>query len=74
MSGKNQHVVPHDSGWAVKGAGNSKATSVHSTQADAIQRAREIAQNQRSEMLIHGQNGRIREKNSCGNDPYPPKG
>lgn len=74
MSGKNQHVVPHDSGWAVKGAGNSKATSVHSTQADAIQQAREIAQNQRSEMLIHGQNGRIREKNSCGNDPYPPKG
>ena len=74
MSGKNQHVVPHDSGWAVKGAGNSKATSVHSTQADAIQQAKEIAQNQRSEMLIHGQNGRIREKNSYGNDPYPPKG
>jgi hypothetical protein len=74
MSGKNQHVVPHDSGWAVKGAGNSKATSVHSTQADAIQQAREIAQNQESEMLIHGQNGKIRERNSYGNDPYPPKG
>ena len=74
MSGKNQHVVPHDSGWAVKGAGNSKATSVHSTQANAIQQAREIAQNQGSEMLIHGQNGQIREKNSYGNDPYPPKG
>jgi len=74
MSGKNQHVVPHDSGWAVKGAGNSKATSVHSTQADAIQQARGIAQNQESEMLIHGQNGRIRERNSYGNDPYPPKG
>jgi len=74
MSGKNQHVVPHDSGWAVKGAGNSKATSVHSTQADAIQQARGIAQNQESEMLIHGQNGQIRERNSYGNDPYPPKG
>ncbi len=74
MSGKNQHVVPHDSGWAVKGAGNSKATSVHSTQADAIQQAREIAQNQESEMLIHGQNGKIRGRNSYGNDPYPPKG
>ncbi|HBS5992451.1 TPA: DUF2188 domain-containing protein, partial [Klebsiella pneumoniae] len=23
--GKDQHVVPHDGGWAVKGAGNSKA-------------------------------------------------
>jgi hypothetical protein len=42
MSKKNQHVVPHDDDWAVKGAGNSKATSVHSTQGEAIERAREI--------------------------------
>ncbi|MEQ1528356.1 MAG: DUF2188 domain-containing protein [Methylococcales bacterium] len=74
MTKKNQHVVPHGDDWAVKGAGNSKATSIHSTQAEAINRGREIAQNQKSELLIHGQNGRIREKNSYGNDPYPPKG
>lgn len=74
MSGKNQHVVPHGDNWAVKGAGNSKATSVHPTQADAIQRAREIARNQESELLIHGSDGRIRERDSHGNDPYPPKG
>lgn len=74
MSKKNQHVVPHGSDWAVKGAGNSKATSIHSTQQEAINRGREIAQNQKSELLIHGENGRIREKNSYGNDPYPPKG
>lgn len=74
MSGKNQHVVPHESGWAVKGAGNSKATSVHATQAEAIAHAKTIAQNQGSELLIHGQNGQIREKNSYGNDPFPPKG
>jgi hypothetical protein len=24
--------------------------------------------------LIHGEDGRIRERNSYGNDPYPPKG
>jgi hypothetical protein len=71
---KNQHVVPHGDDWAVKGAGNSKATSVHSTQQEAIDRGRSIAQNQKSELLIHGENGRIREKNSYGNDPYPPKG
>lgn len=74
MSGKNQHVVPHNSGWAVKGAGNSKVTSVHSTQASAIYQVKGIARNQHSEMLIHGQNGQIREKNSYGNDPYLPKG
>lgn len=74
MSKKNQHVVPRGDDWAVKGARNSKATSIHSTQTQAIQRGREIAQNQKSELLIHGQNGRIREKNSYGNDPFPPKG
>lgn len=74
MSKKNQHVVPHNGDWAVKGAGNSKATSVHPTQAEAIGRAREIAINQKSELLVHGENGRIREKNSYGNDPFPPKG
>ena len=71
---KNQHVVPHSEGWAVKGAGNSKATSVHSTQAEAIDRARDIAQNQQSELLVHGRNGQIRERDSYGNDPYPPAG
>lgn len=70
---KNQHVVPHNNQWAVKGAGNDRATSVHSTQNQAIEHAREIAKNQQSELLIHGKNGQIREKNSYGNDPCPPK-
>lgn len=74
MSKKNQHVVPHGDDWAVKGAGNGKATSVHSTQAEAIDKARVIAQNQKSELLVHGKNGQIREKNSYGNDSFPPKG
>lgn len=72
--GKNQHVVPHANGWAVRGAGNARATTVHQTQAEAISQARGIAQNQRSELLIHGRNGQIRERDSFGNDPYPPKG
>lgn len=72
--GKNQHVVPHGDDWAVKGEGNSRATSVHSTQQEAIEQARDIAKNQQSELLIHGTNGQIRERNSYGNDPFPPKG
>jgi hypothetical protein len=74
MSKKNQHVVPHADGWAVQGAGNNRATSVHDTQAEAIDRARGIAQNNQSEILIHGRNGQIRERDSYGNDPFPPKG
>lgn len=71
---KNQHVVPHQEGWAVRGEGNSRATSVHDTQAEAAAAGREIAQNQKSELLIHGRDGRIRERDSFGNDPFPPKG
>ncbi|MBN2213981.1 MAG: DUF2188 domain-containing protein [Bacteroidales bacterium] len=71
---KNQHVVKHPDGWAVKGAGNERATIVVSTQCDAISFAKKIAKNQNSEMFIHGRNGRIRERNSYGYDPYPPKG
>ncbi|MHC5539773.1 DUF2188 domain-containing protein [Singulisphaera rosea] len=72
--GKNQHVVPHEGGWAVRGEGNSRATSVHPTQTQAINAATQIATNQHSELLIHGQDGQIRERNSFGHDPYPPKG
>ncbi|MBA3972257.1 MAG: DUF2188 domain-containing protein [Bacteroidetes bacterium] len=74
MAKKNQHVVPSGNDWAVKGAGNEKATKVVSTQKEAIQIAREIAQNQKSEVVIHGPDGQIREKNSYGPDNYPPKG
>ena len=74
MASKNQHVVPHQEGWAVKGAGNQRATSVHHTQQQAIDAAREIARNQQSELVIHRQDGRIRDKDSHGNDPVPPKG
>jgi hypothetical protein len=74
MSKKNQHVVPHAGGWAVKGAGNQRASSIHPTQREAIEAARQTAINQRSEMFIHGENGRIRERNTYGKDPYPPEG
>ena len=72
--GKNQHVVSRENGWAVRGEGNQRDTSRHRTQAEAEQAARGIAINQKSEVLIHGENGRIRERNSYGNDPFPPKG
>lgn len=71
--GKNQHVVPHENGWAVKGAGNSKATRVVETQKEAIEIAQNIARNQQSDTKIHGVNGQIRGGNSYGNDPCPPR-
>ena len=70
---KNQHIVPYNSRWAVRGAGNEKATKVTNTQAEAIKAARIIAIRQQSEVVIHRPNGQIRDKDSYGNDPYPPK-
>jgi hypothetical protein len=72
--GKNQHVVPAGGDWGVRGEGNERLTSIHNTQAEAEAAAREIAINQRSEVVIHRPDGRIRDKNSYGNDPYPPRG
>lgn len=72
---KNQHVIPHpDGGWQVKGEGNSKATVRTETQKEAIDIGRTISRNQGSELIIHRQNGQIREKDSHGRDPFPPKG
>jgi hypothetical protein len=72
--GKNQHVTKHQDGWQVKGAGNVKATVVTKTQAEAKEIAKQIARNQNSEVIIQGHDGKIREKNSYGNDPKNVKG
>jgi hypothetical protein len=71
---RNQHVVPTEGGWAVKGAGSARATRVFSTQHAAIEAGRRIAKNQKSELLIHRRNGRIREKHSYGRDRHLPTG
>jgi hypothetical protein len=71
--GKNQHVVPAGDDWGVRGEGNERLTSIHDTQAQAEAAAREIAINQRSEVVIHRPDGRIRDRDSFGNDPFPPR-
>jgi hypothetical protein len=71
--GKNQHVVPAGDDWGVRGEGNERLTSIHDTQTEAEAAAREIAINQRSEVVIHRPDGRIRDRDSYGNDPFPPR-
>jgi hypothetical protein len=73
MARRNQHVVPHNGGWAVRGEGNNRVTSTHGTQREAIDAAREIARNQRGELIVHGRDGQIRCKDSVMRDPHPPK-
>jgi len=71
---KNQHVVPVGQQWGVRGEGNERLTSLHDTQAEAIDAARQISRNQQSELLIHGRDGKIRDRDSHGHDSCPPPG
>ena len=74
MSKRNQHVVPAGEDWGVRGEGNARLTSRHPTQAEAEHAARDIARRHQSEVVIHRPDGRIRDRNSYGNDPFPPEG
>lgn len=73
MAKKNIHVVPSGNRWAVKPEGAEKPLSTHRTQELATDAAKKVAQQNQSELVIHRPNGQIRDKDSFGNDPCPPK-
>lgn len=68
MTKSNQHVVTHNGYWAVRGEHNSRVTSIHRTQAEAINSARDIAINKHSGVIIHRPDGTIRDSDSYGNE------
>jgi hypothetical protein len=70
----NQHIVRRGTEWAIRKEGADRDTRKFDTQAQAIEAGREIAINQGSELFIHDRHGRIRERNTYGDDPNPPKG
>lgn len=68
------HVVPHpEGGWATRREGADRVSDRHRTQSDAIDTARDRAKTDRVEVVIHRPNGQIRDSDSYGNDPNPPK-
>ncbi len=75
MSTKSTHVVPNpDGGWDIKQSGGQRSSGHFDTKQEAVDRGREISQNQNTEFVIHNKNGKISGKDSHGNDPFPPKG
>lgn len=78
MSNKSRstHVVPNKErgGWDIKAGGGERSVKHFEKQKDAIDRARQISRNKETELVIHGRDGRIREKDSHGKDPFPPQG
>ena len=74
MTRKERHVVKNpEGGWDVIRPHAERASSHTNTKAEAIERAREICINEKAECVIHGEDGKIQNSNSYGNDPFPPK-
>ncbi|WP_263055258.1 DUF2188 domain-containing protein [Curtobacterium sp. RIT-PI-V] len=74
----DRNVVPNPKGgWDVKAAGASRSSAHADTQAEAIDRGRQIIGNAGGgELNIHGRNGQIRAKDTIapGNDPRNVRG
>ncbi|WP_354677352.1 DUF2188 domain-containing protein [Cupriavidus plantarum] len=74
MATKDVHVVPAgDDGWAVQAVGGGQRT-LFPTREEAIAAGTERAKQDKVELLIHGRDGQIRERNSFGHDPRNIKG
>ena len=72
---KSHHIVHNPKGgWDIKRDGAERSSGHFDKKNDAINAGRKISQNQGSELFIHGMDGKIQQRDSHGNDPYPPKG
>lgn len=74
---ERRRVQPNsDGGWDVSKPGASRASAHTTTQAEAINRAREILSNAGGgELEICGRDGQVRDRDTIhpGNDPNPPR-
>ena len=74
MKRKEHHIVPNkNGGWDVKRENAERASAHADTKAEAEKIGRAISQNQQTEFIIHGLDGKIQRSDSHGNDPCPPK-
>jgi hypothetical protein len=61
------HVVPSGDDWALEVEGEQRDT--FRTQNEAISRGRQLAEEEQGELVVHGEGGEVRQKDSHGNDP-----
>jgi uncharacterized protein YdaT len=75
MPKRDYHVVPNNDrgGWDVKRERADRASDHFDRKSDAMERGRELARDHKTELVEHGRDGRIRDSDSYGNDPNPPK-
>jgi hypothetical protein len=71
--GGGVHTVPAATGTGWWNKLDGRIASRHRLKSEAVAAGREIARDLRVEHSIHREDGKISEKNSCGNDPCPPR-
>ena len=72
--GRNQHVAIHDRGWAVTPEGAAAPSAVFKTQSAAWEKAKSIARRERSDAVLHGKDGHVRERSTYAAIPKSAKG
>jgi len=71
---KRIHVTPKGDDWAVQREGGKKASGVHDRKKEAIEQGRNLAKQDKGQLLIHGKDGKIQEERTYRKDPFPPEG
>ncbi|SIS48984.1 DUF2188 domain-containing protein [Salimicrobium flavidum] len=61
---KGEHVLSHEDGWAVKAQDAKQPSDVFEKKEDAVRRAKEIAENKGTNVVIHKEDGTIQENTS----------
>lgn len=74
MARNSHHIVPDSNGgWNVKRGGSNHTIRHFERKKDAVDAGRVISRSQKTELVIHGLNGRIQSSDSHGHDPCPPR-
>jgi hypothetical protein len=73
MAKRDVQVVPHKDGWATRREGASRVSRTFDTQRDAYAAGRTTARRERVEVVTHRRDGTIRDSDSFGSDPFPPR-
>jgi hypothetical protein len=74
MGKRNVWISPHPDGWKVHRENSERASRIIPTKSDAVEVGRDIARRERVEIVIQRRDGTIQQKDSYGNDEFPPRG
>lgn len=77
MPVKSIHVVPSSGGWSVEREGRGKGHGgvwYYQSLEEALAAGRKMAEEELAELVVHGRDGKIRDRNDFGRKPSPSHG